>query len=182
MTKFDRIIARLGQVMETNPGFELFITGHSLGGALCQLFAFQLVDHIQQTQSDGKSCQFAWPIQATSFASPQVGNVAYAQAFQAMEAAGLLRHLRFTNEGDLVPVTSLRFGYHQTGVNVFVREDEKAKVEYRQNCRSFFSQMRVDSACRHSMSSYKARFRNDINKHLFCKTIEEMYQEHASWE
>jgi surfactin synthase thioesterase subunit len=99
-TKFDTIVKNLKEVLaeKQNDGFELFITGHSLGGALCQLLSYELTAYNEKDEND----PFPLPIRAISFASPHIGNEeGFAQAYQALEKAGRVRHLRVTNEGAL---------------------------------------------------------------------------------
>jgi predicted lipase len=96
------IVKNLKEVLaeKQNDGFELFITGHSLGGALCQLLSFELASYSEIGEKD----PFPLPIRAITFASPQLGNKeGFAQAYQALEKADRVRHLRATNQGDVVP-------------------------------------------------------------------------------
>jgi hypothetical protein len=168
----------LTEVLQDHPDYKLFISGHSLGGALCQLFAFQLAAHVKEAQLENT---IPLPIRALSFASPHVGNRAYARGFQAMEEAGLVRHIRFTNEGDIVPVGTFGFGYSQTGVNIYFRRGERraAEVSYSTVARSVFSQLSFESVECHMMSSYTTRFMRPINKPLHAKTIDQLYEQHA---
>jgi predicted lipase len=88
----------------------LLITGHSLGGALATLVAFDLQ-------------QACLPVQAVyTFASPRVGNAGFRAAYN-----GLLgnKTFRVACAGDLVPLipgifTSFRDGYRHVGVEVFL--------------------------------------------------------------
>ena len=79
-TKFDRIIAVIKEVHEELPesdrdSYDLYVSGHSLGGALCNLFAFA----VAETQKD---CRYFDKVTAVSFAAPVVGNRGYNNAFQ----------------------------------------------------------------------------------------------------
>ena len=87
--------------------YDLYVTGHSLGGALAQLLAFTL--------AGSKDSDFLpKPVTAISYASPQVGKSGYLRAFEKLEKDGKLRHIRVSNEGDVVPVApSKLLGFKQ---------------------------------------------------------------------
>jgi hypothetical protein len=178
-TKFETIVKHLKEVLaeEEFDGFELFITGHSLGGALCQLLSYELAAYSEIGEKD----PFPLPIRAISFASPQIGNEdGFAQAYQALEKAGRVRHLRVTNDGDVVPEAFFGFGYAQTGVNVHVRENKAAMVGYNVE-KNIVSQAGLNSLDMHSLSSYEERFFNSENKEQLLKnTIDDLYQNKAS--
>jgi hypothetical protein len=159
-----------------NDGYELFITGHSLGGALCQLLSYELAAYGEIGEKD----PFPLPIRAISFASPQIGNKeGFAQAYQALEKAGRVRHLRVTNKGDVVPEAPFGYHYAQTGVNVHVKEKEPATVGYNV-VKNFFRQARTNSKDMHTPSSYEGRFSNAANKELRQNSINDLYQNKAS--
>jgi len=97
-------------VLHDNPGFKLFICGHSLGGALATLFAFEVA-----AMSDNVIPK---PVSLFSIASPYVGDYSFRAAHQALESLGKLRHLRISNHKDtvtIIPKMSIR-------LNVFDRE------------------------------------------------------------
>jgi hypothetical protein len=161
-----------------NDGFELFITGHSLGGALCQLLSYELAAYGEIDEND----PFPLPIRAISFASPQIGNEeGFAQAFQALENAGRVRHLRVTNKGDVVPEFPFGFGYAQTGVNVHVKENAPAMVGYNVE-KNIVGQIGLDSIPgMHRLYTYEERLFSSENKEqLLKKTIDELYQDEGS--
>jgi hypothetical protein len=58
---------------EANPQYSVYVTGHSLGGALSTLFAFEAA-------SDDRIPK---PVTCINIASPKVGNLAFRRAFQA---------------------------------------------------------------------------------------------------
>jgi putative lipase involved disintegration of autophagic bodies len=161
-----------------NDGFELFITGHSLGGALCQLLSYELASYSEIGEND----PFPLPIRAISFASPQIGNKeGFAQAYQALEKAGRVRHLRVTNEGDAVPEAPFGFGYAQTGVKVHVKENEPAEVGYN-IVMNIVRQIGFDSGEMHKLSNYQKHLFNSENKELLKETIDQLYQNEAGIE
>jgi hypothetical protein len=78
--------------MEANPEYSLYTTGHSLGGALSTLFAFEVA-------ADDKILK---PVTCISIASPKVGNLAFRRAFHFLESKKRIRCLRIANHKDLV--------------------------------------------------------------------------------
>lgn len=153
--------------------YSLYITGHSLGGALAQLFSFCLAS--SKSLDDYPS---AFPVTAVTFASPTVGdNDTYQQANNLLEKGGRLRHIRYSNEGDVVPVLPPQFmGFTQTGVNIHVSEkDPPAAVGYR-NLKSLRSQLGFNVLDHHNLNEYIERMnKNEIYKTI---TVEDAYQTH----
>jgi hypothetical protein len=89
-------MAALVPLLEQNPGFTIYCTGHSLGGALSTLFSFELV-------TSTKYSSIPSPVTCVSVASPKLGNESFRKAFQLLEERGEMRHLRIANDKD--PVT-----------------------------------------------------------------------------
>ena len=75
--------------------YKLYVTGHSLGGALASLFAFEAA----------ASEDVPKPVTCVSVASPRVGDESFQAAFTALEQDGKLRHLRIAHSQD--PVTMM---------------------------------------------------------------------------
>jgi predicted lipase len=67
-------MTELRSVLQQYPGFRLYCTGHSLGGALAILLAFELA-----ASSDPSIPK---PVTCISIASPKVGNLPFRRAFQ----------------------------------------------------------------------------------------------------
>ena len=186
-SKFEHITKVLEEIYAQHPeyaDYALYVAGHSLGGALSQLFSFQLAvsDFCEKHGVPG-------PIRTISFASPQPGTSSFNDAFHALEKEGRLQHLRLSNSGDLVRkfcyfnatfsfiVThcmtvshhispfffaavgldffAMGLGYTQTGVNVHIKERRRASVAYR-NIKTFISQFSRSPAEKHSLSDYFA--------------------------
>eukprot|EP00957_Ditylum_brightwellii_P109953 8387037-Ditylum_brightwellii.AAC.1 len=65
--KFNQIMEHVRRLLNDNPDYEVWFTGHSLGGALATLAASAaaVLDDIKK------------PIKLVSFASPQVGKSEY---------------------------------------------------------------------------------------------------------
>jgi len=79
--------------------YKLYVTGHSMGGALATLFGFYAAG----------SPSLPLPVTVVSVASPRVGNINFARTFVELESQGKLRHLRIANRHDpitLVPIVS----------------------------------------------------------------------------
>jgi len=83
-------------LLQEYPGYRVYITGHSLGGALSTVFAFQAA-----ASTETWNLHLPTPITCISFASPMVGNLAFRRAFQTLERRGRLRCLRVTNSMDM---------------------------------------------------------------------------------
>ena len=96
-----------------------------------------------------------------------------------------MRHIRVSNQGDVVPSTIV--GYIQTGVNLHVKEGEKMEVGYR-NPRSLFSQVSFRSAAMHSLEGDGCHYNRlhvkdqngeSLNKDDLDKSIEQLCDDYA---
>jgi predicted lipase len=90
-----------------HPDYELYVTGHSLGGALCTLCGFLLSYEIKSK------------IHVVSFASPRVGDSKWKKVF---DSRANLRHHRITNRRDIVTAAPMAWFKH-VGDNIRVKED-----------------------------------------------------------
>ena len=100
---YNSIFSRLQALLRENPEYNLFVTGHSAGGALSTLFGYLL------------SCDMpTLNIQVVSFASPRMGNSAFKCDF---ENKLFLSHHRVTNRNDIVTAVPL-FNYCHVGHKV----------------------------------------------------------------
>ena len=90
-----------------NPGYKVYVTGHSLGAALSTIVAFYL------------SCDpdIPKPVSNLNFASPRVGNKIFLKATQIMERTSQLRIVRSVNNNDTVTVAP-SMGYKHVGFQV----------------------------------------------------------------
>lgn len=89
-SKYAEIMKHIARLLDENPArsnYKLYVTGHSLGGALSTLFGFYA----------SSSTLLPLPVTVVSVASPRVGNVAFARTFAEMESQGKIRHLRIAN-------------------------------------------------------------------------------------
>ena len=71
--KFEEIIGIVVPLLKQHPDYRLYITGHSLGGALSTLFAFTVA---------ASNFSIEKPITCVSCASPKVGGNCFRKAFQ----------------------------------------------------------------------------------------------------
>lgn len=79
------------------PDYKLFITGHSLGGALATLFGYQYSKTIEKE------------IKIVTFGSPKVGCKEWQKAFNKCDR---ISYLRFVNKNDPVPNSPFLNYYH----------------------------------------------------------------------
>ena len=80
-------------ILQKNPGYSLFVTGHSLGGALASLFAFRC------------ACRkdIPKPVRCITHAQPLVGDFRLLQSVRKLEKSNNLILLRTRNCEDGVP-------------------------------------------------------------------------------
>jgi hypothetical protein len=99
----------LSCMQESAGDFDLYLTGHSLGGALSELAAMHLVDCKKHPS----------PKAVINFGSPRVGNGKHARAI----GQDLQIH-RIVNGADTVPrKPPLLFGYRHAGAEYWMRRD-----------------------------------------------------------
>jgi predicted lipase len=75
LSKYQHIVNILKETYQKYPGYELYVCGHSLGGALAILLSFTLA----ATQDVPGTPQ---PIKTITFACPPVGDEGYGRAFE----------------------------------------------------------------------------------------------------
>lgn len=111
MVRFDHIMMEVKSLLKQYPGYNIYATGHSLGGALATLFGFYAAQDDHIVKEIGKSGGQIEPVVVVSVASPRVGDNDFRAAFQTLESMGRLQHLRMSNKEDMVtllPFVSLR--------------------------------------------------------------------------
>jgi len=117
--RYDKIIDDIKPLVEE--GYKVYVTGHSLGGALATMFSFKLA-------GEKRLPWLPKPVTCISYAAPLGGTSDYRTAFEELEKEGLLRHLRINNEEDLVPATppfSLGFRrryFKHVGINLRLKK------------------------------------------------------------
>jgi hypothetical protein len=104
-------------------------------------------------------------------------------ACQLLEKKKLIRCIRVSNEGDVVPVSlpnvwGVFSGYTQTGINLHVLPEGKMQVGHR-NIKTFYEQMNTDAAARHGLKDYRQRIHLEENVEILNNnTIESLYAAH----
>mmetsp|Transcript_35447 Transcript_35447/g.42322 ORF Transcript_35447/g.42322 Transcript_35447/m.42322 type:complete len:429 (-) Transcript_35447:33-1319(-) len=114
--RVEKILREVKGVMEENPTYKLFITGHSLGGALATLFGFYAAANDDPIYTNNG------PVQVYSVSSPRTGNKAFLKSFKHLEERGKLRHARIYNARDKVSMLPYMGGsYKHVGLGVKLR-------------------------------------------------------------
>lgn len=169
LSKYHQILDILQQLYAKPmyKNFELYLSGHSLGGSLSQLMAFTLAGRIDM---DGLPIK---RVIAISYASPRVGNKRYQEEFTCLECEGKLRHIRVSNEGDIIPVSPWG-GYYQTGVNLHVNPEGRATTIHNKNT-SLMSQINPGMLGKHSLISYNERMFVDENEDILDMDVDQLY-------
>lgn len=94
-SKFEVILKKyVIPALKENPGYELHVTGHSLGAALATLFAMRA--------SALDNDLIPKPVKCFAIASPFVGALNYRKSVQLAEKMGLLRILRVSGQADII--------------------------------------------------------------------------------
>jgi len=170
MNKYQQIVDVLKQVYgkKMYRDYGLYITGHSLGGALSQLLAFTIAGRLEMDFKVGPK-----RVIAISYASPRVGNKKYQSEFTALECEGKLRHIRLTNMGDCVPVAP-NFGFYQTGINLHLNPNGRMLCEHN-NSTSFFSQFNLGALSKHSLPAYLLHMFDKENKDILKMSVDDLY-------
>ena len=70
---YDQLEQIVKKLLEKHPTYQLYVTGHSLGGALATLYSYMLSSKIDQS------------ITVMTFGSPRVGNYKFADSFMKKE-------------------------------------------------------------------------------------------------
>lgn len=111
LTKLEQITDKLDEVMADDcDGFDIFVTGHSLGGALATLYGFRLAE----------SKKFP-VVNIISYASPYVGTDGFRKVFRQAELDGIVRHIRVSNTNDCIPANPAFCGFSHVGVNLALK-------------------------------------------------------------
>ena len=140
--RIQHILDSAKELLKENPGYRLYCTGHSLGGACCTLCGFYAA-------MDDEIVKYG-PVVVISIASPRVGGHEFCDAFHSLELLNRLQHLRVANKEDVVthlPFISLKATamspllsairgagniYRHCGINLELRSmllEEEAKAE-----------------------------------------------------
>lgn len=88
------IVNHLKSLSDKYPGYGIYITGHSLGGSLANLTAFQLAG----------VAQIPSPITVITYGALLIGDVRFRRAFQTYEDEKKIRCVGVMNDGDVIPL------------------------------------------------------------------------------
>jgi hypothetical protein len=139
----DKLVSLLKQ--REYEDYDIYCTGHSLGGALCTLFGYFLSKQIDKN------------IVVVSFASPRVGNSSFKRDFDWQTN---LTHYRVTNNRDVVTAIPM-VGYKHTGINLHLTgHDIEIFPKYNYNTYWKFSLWRCWSVLDHSIDRYYRLLKN----------------------
>jgi hypothetical protein len=110
--KYDEVLEHVVALTAEYPTYKIYVTGHSLGGAMSSLIAFFLASHADLPK----------PISCINFASPRVGDGTFLEACQTLEEEGALRICRIVNDKDSIPFLPM-FYYSHVGFQVRLYDD-----------------------------------------------------------
>lgn len=143
---YEELVNEIKILLKKHPTYEIFICGHSLGGALSTLFGFELSNTIENL------------VTVVSFASPRVGNYAWKTAFDKKIN---LKHIRVANAKDIVTAAPM-FRFHHTGTAVKLYDDKIiVNKDYSYNKWWEYSLFRCYSVGEHSCELYYNRLKNN---------------------
>eukprot|EP00978_Attheya_sp_CCMP212_P017327 scaffold46102_cov55-Attheya_sp.AAC.2 len=94
-SKYQLILDKVAQAAILNPGYKLYVTGYSKGGAIANMFAFMVAAE--------PPAGVSLPVTTVSFGAPRVGDQTFRVAFQTLEQLGRIRAMRVVHRHDAVP-------------------------------------------------------------------------------
>jgi len=103
---YDDIRNTLRAALLRHPTYTICTTGHSLGGALATLFAYEY------------STEYTQPVTVITFGSPKIGNEAFHRSFSTSQH---LKHYRVAVSSDTI--TALPPFYHHVGILITLSDD-----------------------------------------------------------
>jgi len=119
-TKFNQILDDIIPLLKAHPDHKLYVTGHSLGGALSTLASFYLASSTDPA--------IPKPVSCINFAAPRVGNNEYFAATQYLEKTKQLRMLRGVNKNDTITAIPT-VGYRHVGFQVTLYDESCGEVK-----------------------------------------------------
>jgi len=184
--RYKRILKDIEPLFEDEEGYSLYITGHSLGGALAHMMSFQIA-------GAGEEAAFVpRPVNCITFAAPMSGTNGFRAAYEQMEQDKLLRSLRVNNVEDIVPSLfpiSIGVGkrrlFRHTGMNLRLKKrgkgiliEHSSKNSMAKAVRnSMFGKSIVGSLLRyHKVHTYLERIERR-QEALEATTLDELYQD-----
>lgn len=145
---YEKIVRCVKSLLEKDEykDYEIYTTGHSLGGGLCTVFGYFLSREIDNM------------VNIISFASPRVGNAGFRRDFTNRKN---ITHYRITNNRDIVTATPM-VGYKHTGLNIHLTPTTCALCEASEyNPYWKFSLFRCWSVSDHNIDLYYRRLKEN---------------------
>ena len=122
--------------------YSIYVSGHSLGGALCTLFGYLLAHEIENH------------VTVISFASPRVGDTVWKNTFTNKTN---LKHIRVTNYHDIVTAAPI-INYKHVGHVIHLKPlDFKIYSDFSYNMCWYYSLFKNHSISDHNCDLYYAR-------------------------
>ena len=135
----------------------LFLTGHSLGGAMANNALFRL------HQEKGIVTERCY-----TFGQPKIGNSNFANAFNLQYPDKLYR---FHNDSDIVPLLpSVLFGYVDCGANLYI--NNKGQIHYDRNVSVFEQGVKHLIATAHDLLALKPGWIKDHSIDCYIQAID----------
>ena len=130
-----------------NKDYEIYISGHSLGGALSTLYGYLLGHEI-----DNK-------VNIISFASPRVGDYNWRTSFDNKEN---IEHYRISNKRDTVVAIPI-INYYHVGTSIILEDKKFSKYEdYSYNALWDYSLIKCFNVFEHSCKLYYTRLLENV--------------------
>ena len=143
---YDELVKNINIILEEHPDYAIYVTGHSLGGALSTLFGYMLAKQIVNN------------VTVVSYASPRVGNYAWKKSFDETDN---LSHYRITNKRDIVTAFPI-YKYYHVGTNIQL-SDEKYKIYNDSSVKKWYAETFFTcwSASEHNCELYYTRMNDN---------------------
>ena len=97
LQRYDGLVGDIKDSMNHEQGYNVYITGHSMGGALATMFSLKLAG------AGDEHDDIPRPITCITYGAPFSGTQGYRTAMEHLEHSKLIRHLRVVNGDDVVP-------------------------------------------------------------------------------
>jgi Lipase (class 3) len=97
------ILQMLSAIFRKHPDYHLYVTGHSLGGALATMFSVEAAA-AGDANEEGEYF-IPKPVNCVTVGAPKVGNLDFLRAFEILEEQNKLRYIRVVNYRDIVPLS-----------------------------------------------------------------------------
>ncbi|MBI96610.1 hypothetical protein CL656_05640 [bacterium] len=144
---YDKINDCIIQLINNYPEYDIFITGHSLGGALCTLYGYELSKKVNKT------------INVVSFASPRLGNTSFKND---IENISNLNILRITNKKDIVTAFPM-VNYKHVGITLHLTKNGYEIYDEKNDyCWYKYSLINCNNIKDHDMQNYYKKIINNI--------------------